>query len=141
MRANNAPPRPMPPDFPAVAPTLSGDDLCRHYHAARATVKRWSDVSGVDWRGRLRQPAPPPDGFREIAPTMTQAELVRKYKRSGETVKRWARECGVQPKRIRKQYRKVDYYEEIRLCLSCPYPRCNGGNTNCPRLRAPAVRA
>lgn len=139
LKKKGAAPRPMPPDFPSVAPSLSADELMVRYHCARATVRRWSDESGVDWRGRFRKSVPP-DDFRETAPSMTQTELARKYRRNGSTIKRWLSECGVDCRRIRKQYRKVDYSTEIRLCLSCPYPRCKGGNTNCPRLRAPASR-
>ena len=113
----------MPPDFPAVAPTMRHDDLMARYHAGRAVIRRWLDECG--FRRRF-DPEPPPDGFAEIAPLHTQAELRRMYGRSGWTINRWAHIAQVKLKRIRPEYVRRDPKVEIDMCLNCERLRCNG---------------
>lgn len=89
--------RPMPDDFPEVAPTMSTDALARHYRAGAGKVLKWlKDIgiqrSSADTRFRAR---PVPEGFAGLARELTTHELVDRFGVSADTIKRWRRAAGV----------------------------------------------
>lgn len=114
--------KPIPPDFPALAPTMTAAELAAHYACSERVVRRWSRESGAGYKA-IPNGVPPPDDFRELAPLRTQSELRRIYGRSGFVILRWAKETGAEPRRIRP-YVKRDPAREIELCLTCPFSKC-----------------
>jgi hypothetical protein len=88
--------RPMPADFPQVAPGKSIRWLARHYSARNEVIMRFFEESGAL---RLYQvPSvrkPVPDDFAEFAPIESSRELTVRYETSSDTVARWRREKGI----------------------------------------------
>lgn len=92
--------RPMPADFPTLAPTMTRADLCRHYHAGNSYITRWLAESGEGPRrpGVKQALRPMPDDFAQVAPTKTLAGLRVHYTSSDTVVKRWLQEANITAK-------------------------------------------
>lgn len=124
--------RPIPDDFAQIAPLYTRKELRRRYRCGAETLRRWSDESGVDYKGRVRT-LPVPDDFAQIAPECGKRELMARYGRGLSTINRWLAMTGAKAKRVRAvPAKRRDPAEEISLCLTCPFSVCRP--TNCARI-------
>lgn len=118
-------PRPIPPDFRETAPLHTSDELRKIYRCGRETLARWSDESGVDYKGRKRKAsASIPADFRKVAPLHTTRELMELYGRGHDTIRRWMKSTGANAKRVKAPAKKRDPLFEINVCTHCPRPVC-----------------
>lgn len=116
-------PRPMPPDFPQVAPLHTSSELREIYRCGSETLSRWCDESGADYKGKKRPVSIPAD-FRKVAPLYTKRELMEIYGRGSFTIDRWLALTGVKAKRVKAPAKKRDPLFEINVCTHCPRPVC-----------------
>lgn len=98
--------RPMPDDFPEVAPGKSVNMLMAIYSCGPGPVARWRKQAGIlpsrpaaNVKLPRREARAVPDGFALVARGMTMKQLRERFGASEALVRRWCAEAGVEPRR------------------------------------------
>lgn len=110
--------RPMPADFPQVAPHLRFNALLDRYKAGASAVYRWLKEAGVECQhGQKLRPVPA--DFAEQCAELTKVQLQAHYRAHSDCVRRWLTEAGLSA----KSYVAPARPEKCRAALPKSSPR------------------
>lgn len=137
--------RPMPDDFPEVAPGKSVNMLMAIYSCGPGPVARWRKQAGIlpsrpaaNVKLPRREARAVPDGFALVARGMTMKQLRERFGASEALVRRWCAEAGVEPRRAGYAYfRQVqpralpDARDNSRAGLAAQYLQKFGSVVRC----------
>lgn len=84
--------RSMPANFAGMANALKQRELCKHFGAGPATIRRWVELAGVA-KGRGERAMP--DDFAVMAETLSVEALRHHYKCGSRALKRWLADAGI----------------------------------------------
>lgn len=99
--------RPMPSDFPIVAPGMKYQELCDHYKAGYKVVARWRRQCGIEpLKGGVKRLPVHPDFEAFMRNGGTHASAMRHFGVSTHTITRWKEAVGLPMQRRAFNQRK-----------------------------------